>query len=79
METEKIDTKVKWYQADEDTQERYMTWEQEIQLAREDAAEAAAEKERKRSQKIIDEQAQALTEKDREIAELKAKLAEMQK
>lgn len=59
--------------------ERYMTWEQEIQLAREDAAEAAAEKERKRSQKIIDEQAQALAEKEREIAELKAKLAEMQK
>lgn len=78
-ETRKIHTKVEWYRSDEKTQERYMTWEQEIQLAREDAAEAAAEKERKRSQRIIDEQAQALTEKEREIAELKAKLAEMQK
>ncbi|SHK87401.1 PD-(D/E)XK nuclease family transposase [Fibrobacter sp. UWEL] len=78
-ETEEIDTKVKWYQADEDTQERYMTWEQEIQLAREDAAEAATEKERERSQRIIAEKDNVLAEKDRRIAELEAKLAEMQK
>ncbi len=81
-ETRDIHTKVQWYQADEDTQRQYMTWEQEIQLA----AAAAAEKERERNQKIIDEkdkelseQAQALTEKDREIAELKAQLAKLQK
>ncbi|MCQ2106164.1 MAG: hypothetical protein MJZ26_10270 [Fibrobacter sp.] len=48
-----------------------MTWEQEIQLAREDERE----KERERSQKIIDEQARALTERDRRIAELEAQLA----
>ncbi|MCQ2102672.1 MAG: hypothetical protein MJY98_05545 [Fibrobacter sp.] len=70
-ETKDIHTKVQWYQADEDTQRQYMTWEQEIQLA--------VKKEHERNQKIIDEQARALTEKDREIAELKAKLAEMQK
>ncbi|MCQ2092419.1 MAG: hypothetical protein MJY85_07035 [Fibrobacter sp.] len=78
-ETKNIHTKVQWYQADEDTQERYMTWEQEIQLAREDAAEAAAEKERERNQKIIAAKDNALAEKDRRIAELEAKLAEMQK
>ena len=92
-ETKNIHTKVQWYQADEDTQERYMTWEQEIQLAREDAAEAAAEKERERNQKIIATKDETIAEKDgiiatkdetiekqeREIAELKAKLAEMQK
>lgn len=74
-ETEEIDTKAKWYQTDNQTQERYMTWEQEIQLAREDERE----KERERSQKIIAEKDRALTEKDRRIAELEAKLAEMQK
>ena len=59
-----------------------MTWEQEIQLAREDERE----KEHERNQKIIDSQAQTIAAKDetiekqeREIAELKAKLAEMQK
>ena len=68
METKKIDIKVKWYQTDNQTQERYMTWEQEIQLA----AAAAAEKERERNQKII-------AEMERKIAELEAKLAETQK
>lgn len=63
---------MKWYQTDNQTQERYMTWEQEIQLAREDEREKATAKERERNQKIIDEQA-------REIAELKAQLAKMQK
>ena len=48
--------------------ECYMTWEQEIQLAREDERE----KERERSQKII-------AEKDRKIAELEAQLAKLQK
>ncbi len=59
--------------------ERYMTWEQEIQLAREDAAEAAAEKERERNQKIIAEKDETIEKQEREIAELRAKLAEMQK
>ena len=66
-ETRAIDSKVKWYKTDGLTQERYMTWEQEIQLA--------VERERDRNEKIIAEQAQALTAKDLEIAELKARLA----
>ena len=70
-ETKDIHTKVQWYQADEDTQRRYMTWEQEIQLA--------VKKEHERNQKIIAEKDNALAEKDRRIAELEAKLAEMQK
>ena len=74
-ETRDIHTKVQWYQADEDTQRQYMTWEQEIQLA----AAAAAEKERERNQKIIEEMDKALTEKDRKIAELEAQRAKLQK
>jgi len=50
----------------------YMTWEQEIQIAAAEAAEAAAEKERERNEKII-------AEKDAEIAALKLKLAEKSK
>jgi len=75
-ETQEIHTKVEWYRTDGITQERYMTWEQEIQIAAADAAEKAAkvatEKERERNKKIIDE-------KDRKIAELRAKLAEKSK
>ena len=70
-ETKDIHTKVQWYQADEDTQERYMTWEQEIQLA----AEAAAEKERERNEKIIAEKDAEIAEQARKIAALEAKLA----
>ncbi|MCQ2122302.1 MAG: hypothetical protein MJY78_10815 [Fibrobacter sp.] len=66
-ETKRIHSKVEWYRTDGLTQERYMTWEQEIQLA--------VERERDRNEKIIAEQAQALTAKDLEIAELKARLA----
>ena len=73
-ETKRIHSKVEWYRTDGLTQERYMTWEQEIQLA--------VERERDRNEKIIEEkdkalaeQSQVLAEKDREIAELKAKLA----
>ncbi|OWV04476.1 hypothetical protein, partial [Fibrobacter sp. UWH3] len=69
-ETEEIDTKVKWYQTDNQTQERYMTWEQEIQLAREDERE----KERERNQKIIAAKDETIEKQEREIAELKAKL-----
>ena len=71
VETKEIDSKVEWYKTDGLTQERYMTWEQEIQLA----AAAAEEKERKRNEKVIAEKDQALAELTREIAELKAKLA----
>jgi len=86
LETEKIHTKVEWYRTDGITQERYMTWEQEIQIAAADAAEAAAEKERERNKKIIAEKDyaiaardEAIAARDREIAELKAKLAEKSK
>lgn len=70
-ETKDIHTKVQWYQADEDTQRQYMTWEQEIQLA--------VKKEHERNQKIIEEKDETIEKQEREIAELKAKLAEMQK
>lgn len=69
-ETEEIDTKVKWYQSDNETQEHYMTWEQEIQLAREDERE----KERERNQKIIEEKDRVLAEQARRIAELEAQV-----
>ena len=55
--------------------ERYMTWEQEIQLAREDERE----KEHERNQKIIAAKDETIEKQEREIAELRAKLAEMQK
>lgn len=48
-ETKRIHSQVVWYQADKETQERYMTWEQEIQLAvqaereRADKAESRAD------------------------------------
>ncbi|MCQ2106762.1 MAG: hypothetical protein MJZ26_13345 [Fibrobacter sp.] len=74
-ETEEIHSKVEWYRTDGITQERYMTWEQEIQLA----AAAAAEKEHERNQKIIAAKDETIEKQEREIAELKAKLAEMQK
>ncbi|MCQ2122318.1 MAG: hypothetical protein MJY78_10895 [Fibrobacter sp.] len=67
VETKEIDSKVEWYKTDGLTQERYMTWEQEIQLA--------VENERQRNEKVIAEKDQTIAEKDREIAELKAKLA----
>ncbi len=69
-ETRKIHTKVEWYRSDEKTQERYMTWEQEIQLA----AEAAAEKERERNEKIIAEKDAEISEKDAELAALRAEI-----
>ena len=56
-ETENIDRLVKWYQTDNETRKRYMTWQQEIDIAvdlerqranaekaRADEAEARAEK-----------------------------------
>ncbi len=77
-ETQEIHTKVEWYRTDGTTQERYMTWEQEIQIA---AAEAA-EKERERNKKIIaekDAENAALAAQNAaqaaEIASLKAQLA----
>ncbi len=51
----------------------------EISTRLNDAVVAATAKERERSQKIIAEQALALTEKDRKIAELEAQLAKLQK
>lgn len=48
-----------------------MTWEQEIQLA----AEAAAEKERERNEKIIAEKDAKLAENAAEISEKDAELA----
>ncbi len=69
-ETRKIHTKVEWYRSDEKTQERYMTWEQEIQLA----AEAAAEKERERNEKIIAEKDAEISEKNAELAALRAEI-----
>ena len=48
-ETENIDRLVKWYQTDNETRKRYMTWQQEIDIAvdrerrRADEAEARAE------------------------------------
>ena len=32
-ETEKVDRWVKWYQTDNETRKRYMTWQQEIDIA----------------------------------------------
>ena len=32
-ETENIDRLVKWYQTDNETRKRYMTWQQEIDIA----------------------------------------------
>ena len=32
-ETKKIDRMVKWYQTDNETRKRYMTWQQEIDIA----------------------------------------------
>ena len=67
-ETSEIDLKVLWYQTDNQTQERYMTWEQEIQLARAD--------ERERHQKIIAEKESEIAEKNSEIAEKNSEIAE---
>ncbi len=75
-ETEKIHTKVEWYRTDGTTQERYMTWEQEIQIAAAEAAEAAAEKERERNEKIIADKDAIIAAQARRIAELEAKQAE---
>ena len=49
-ETEEVDRWVKWYQTDNETRKRYMTWQQEIDIAvdlerqRANAAEARAKK-----------------------------------
>ena len=49
-ETEQVDRWVKWYQTDNETRKRYMTWQQEIDIAvdlerqRANAAEARADK-----------------------------------
>ena len=51
-----------------------MTWEQEIQLA----AEAAAEKERERNEKIIAEKDAEISEKNAEIAEQARKIAALE-
>ena len=70
-ETNRIHSRVEWYQADKETQERYMTWEQELMLA----AEAAAEKERELNKKALAEKDEALAKLTREIEGLKAQLA----
>ncbi|MCQ2120348.1 MAG: hypothetical protein MJY78_00775 [Fibrobacter sp.] len=74
VETKEIDSKVEWYKTDGLTQERYMTWEQEIQLAVENERQRN-EKALEQKDKTIAEKDQTIAEKDREIAELKAKLA----
>ena len=54
-ETKKIDRMVKWYQTDNETRKRYMTWQQEIDIAvdlerqRANAAEARADEIQKRA------------------------------
>ena len=61
-ETKKIDRMVKWYQTDNETRKRYMTWQQEIDIAvdqerqradeiqkKADAAEARANAEKARA------------------------------
>ena len=53
-ETKKIDRMVKWYQTDNETRKRYMTWQQEIDIA--------VDRERRRADEI---QKQADAEKAR--------------
>jgi len=63
-ETENIDRLVKWYQTDNETRKRYMTWQQEIDIAvdlerqranaekaRADEAESRADEEKARADK----------------------------
>ena len=65
-ETENIDRLVKWYQADNETRKRYMTWQQEIDIA--------VDRERRRADEI---QKQADAEKARaDEAEARAENAE---
>ena len=67
-ETENIDRLVKWYQTDNETRKRYMTWQQEIDIAvdqerqRADEAEKRADAEKVRADEI---QKQADAEKAR--------------
>ena len=74
VETKEIDSKVEWYKTDGLTQERYMTWEQEIQLAVENERQRN-EKALEQKDKTIAEKDQALAEQAREIARLKEQLA----
>ena len=65
-ETENIDRLVKWYQTDNETRKRYMTWQQEIDIA--------VDRERRRADEI---QKQADAEKARaDEAEARAENAE---
>ena len=65
-ETKKIDRMVKWYQTDNETRKRYMTWQQEIDIA--------VDRERRRADEI---QKQADAEKARaDEAEARAENAE---
>ena len=70
-ETEKVDRLVKWYQTDNETRKRYMTWQQEIDIAvdlerqRADAEKARADKAEARVEAIQKQADEAEARADR--------------
>ena len=76
-ETEEVDRWVKWYQTDNETRKRYMTWQQEIDIAvdlerqRANAAEARANEacELANAEKVRANEAEARAEEEKARAD----------